>query len=995
MNKRNILISAILPLSIVIILSWAMIDTLLVAKPRTAYAVALPTSRITTDRVLEEVNNLNGGDIEKIEFLNIDGSDNIELSDEVMTNVLGDPEFRKQVEALKSETDKSGMELPPLGVLVSLFLMGSLALGGVARNGREYVNVDLGKKLSDFFSFETVKKTITKVVDIVKKVPVYTQRVVKEVVKKVIQVPKQVAYTAYETVKKVSYKTKTWVENIVRPKPQHPVDALQKMTNFMKDTFAKYPGSFDRDFQRNGRYYLNGLYSDRDFETLKKDFDDVRSGRKVGRFSQNVNRTYSRGNQNVRNMMYGFLKNIEATDPKTYAIVKAEYDNMVAPTFVQKIVHTVTEPIVNLVRKPYTAYRTEYDSVEIEETVEHVVTDVSYKEVTEQKTVNEVIEEKHVVPLTDKIGLALNYVRNLGRIKSNPSNRFFGDSLNGLGRGTPFEGLQKQFKNIQVDLQNAMRAGSHPSNEAWQNVAVQGYNHFVKSIKLIAYNARKSGNPIEALLGKVSTTEIIDREQYIAANKASIANLQNLKAQLLASWPDSGSKLSTARMKYEYFSDEIRTLNHRVRDSEKKLEDIKTEYKNRTEGLLDQIDRLAYLKDINTMKELDAASEITFGLGNYSPELAVGGSRPVFAGYSTGAQALYAATGGLTNNFVSAELGIRPSNNDTVAVAAKPIQTLQQNFAIASIIANTDTYPGPGNLYGSAIGNVKAGENVKIIGRLKENNWLQIELQNGKTAWIYPTQDIINLGKGLNTVPVVALPIAPYDLYEKQKLDKLTSQIPYGPETAKQYFNSWEFQQYIKGILSFETIKEIDFAKIANKFDIEESVLRAVVQIESGGSGFYADGSIKLRFEGHQFKKYLELKGLDIEELINDKYDDVIYSYSERNNYKHGVDEYNRAIEIDKESAMLSTSFGAFQIMGFNYKNAGYETVENFVKAQYSYKGQVEAFTSYIASNKNLLNALKEKNFTNFAKLYNGAGYAANQYDVKIQNLYDQFSSEN
>ncbi|MDP4008097.1 MAG: hypothetical protein Q8P68_02800, partial [Candidatus Peregrinibacteria bacterium] len=168
-------------------------------------------------------------------------------------------------------------------------------------------------------------------------------------------------------------------------------------------------------------------------------------------------------------------------------------NKIVVPTFVQKVVHTVTKPVVSLVQKAYTAYRTEYDTVETEEIVEHVLTDVSYKYKVEQVTVNEIVEERIVTPLKDKIGLALNYVKNLPRIKSSPSNRGFGDILNSFGRGTPFDGLQKPFRNIQMSLQYEMQAVDDPSNANNQNVVVQRYNSFIKAMKLIAYNGVLEG----------------------------------------------------------------------------------------------------------------------------------------------------------------------------------------------------------------------------------------------------------------------------------------------------------------------------------------------------------------------------------------------------------------------------------------------------------------------------------------------------------------------
>ena len=54
---------------------------------------------------------------------------------------------------------------------------------------------------------------------------------------------------------------------------------------------------------------------------------------------------------------------------------------------------------------------------------------------------------------------------------------------------------------------------------------------------------------------------------------------------------------------------------------------------------------------------------------------------------------------------------------------------------------------------------------------------------------------------------------------------------------------------------------------------------------------------------------------------------------------------------------------------------------------------QLKAFVKFIQS-KNLDEALKNKDWAKFARGYNGAGYEANQYDLKLEEKYNDFSKQ-
>ncbi|MCB0482670.1 MAG: DUF3380 domain-containing protein, partial [Flavobacteriales bacterium] len=180
-----------------------------------------------------------------------------------------------------------------------------------------------------------------------------------------------------------------------------------------------------------------------------------------------------------------------------------------------------------------------------------------------------------------------------------------------------------------------------------------------------------------------------------------------------------------------------------------------------------------------------------------------------------------------------------------------------------------------------------------------------------------------------------------------------------------------------------------DYNAMAKELGVDKNVLKAIASVESSGSGFTEDGKPVVRFEGHKFKKYLKENGFDVAKLEKEN-PDLIYGYSESKSKNHGYSEYEKAMKIDPESAMMATSYGAFQIMGFNYEAAGFDSVEAFAKAQSTTAGQVKGFINFAKSNSKRLQAMKDKNFSEFARLYNGEDYAEWKYDTKMQNAYNK-----
>ncbi len=180
-----------------------------------------------------------------------------------------------------------------------------------------------------------------------------------------------------------------------------------------------------------------------------------------------------------------------------------------------------------------------------------------------------------------------------------------------------------------------------------------------------------------------------------------------------------------------------------------------------------------------------------------------------------------------------------------------------------------------------------------------------------------------------------------------------------------------------------------DYQAVANAIGCEVAAVRAVVSVEAAGSGFYSDSRPKILFEAQWFG-----------DLTNDDYDDDYPSISSpvwnRNLYIGGVGEWDRlylACTLDRIAAMKSASWGLGQVMGFNYKAAGYGDVETFVRDMHLSEGkQLMAMFNFIKSN-GLDRALIRRDWATFALGYNGESYRVNAYDQKLQDSYNYWVS--
>lgn len=173
----------------------------------------------------------------------------------------------------------------------------------------------------------------------------------------------------------------------------------------------------------------------------------------------------------------------------------------------------------------------------------------------------------------------------------------------------------------------------------------------------------------------------------------------------------------------------------------------------------------------------------------------------------------------------------------------------------------------------------------------------------------------------------------------------------------------------------------------AKERKIEPEVMLALEEVESGGSGFLPTREPKILFEAHIFSQLTKGKwDKDRPSISSPKWNKDLYV--------GGRGEHRRlasAVALDREAALQSASWGAFQVLGRNWKDLGYDSVQAFVNDAYTEDGQTRMFLRYVDSRKGLIEAMQKKDFKKIAELYNGPKYAENKYDVKIEAAYKKF----
>ena len=194
----------------------------------------------------------------------------------------------------------------------------------------------------------------------------------------------------------------------------------------------------------------------------------------------------------------------------------------------------------------------------------------------------------------------------------------------------------------------------------------------------------------------------------------------------------------------------------------------------------------------------------------------------------------------------------------------------------------------------------------------------------------------------------------------------------------------------------WQAIDQLD-GKLDGRVDgVQLPALKAVLAVESRGNGFLPNGKPKILFEGHQFWKRLKRKGINPKDYVEGN-EDILYKRWDRKKYIGGAAEYGRlarAMQIDEETALECASYGIAQIMGFNYRVCGYESVHDFVDAMDDHDSQIEAFIGFLKSGLWRYLQGDKPNWKAFARRYNGPMYYKNDYHGKLARAYRRYARD-
>ncbi|WP_054702309.1 N-acetylmuramidase family protein, partial [Desulfosarcina cetonica] len=173
-----------------------------------------------------------------------------------------------------------------------------------------------------------------------------------------------------------------------------------------------------------------------------------------------------------------------------------------------------------------------------------------------------------------------------------------------------------------------------------------------------------------------------------------------------------------------------------------------------------------------------------------------------------------------------------------------------------------------------------------------------------------------------------------------------------------------------------------EYRDIAARLGVDAPTLEALRQVESIKKAFDADGHPSILFERHIFSRLTDHR-------FDESYPHV--SGTRPGGYGTPKEEWSRlkeAYALDTEAAYKATSFGMFQIMGFNYGVVGFETVAEYARfASQSEANQIEVFARLIEK-QGLLEPLRCLDWAGFARRWNGPAFSRNNYAKRLSAAY-------
>jgi N-acetylmuramidase len=191
------------------------------------------------------------------------------------------------------------------------------------------------------------------------------------------------------------------------------------------------------------------------------------------------------------------------------------------------------------------------------------------------------------------------------------------------------------------------------------------------------------------------------------------------------------------------------------------------------------------------------------------------------------------------------------------------------------------------------------------------------------------------------------------------------------------------------------------FRYLGDAFECEAAAVKAITYTETGGRGFDENGLPRILFERHYFYRLTlppeKQATWSVQENPLSIFPDICYrAYGGYG--KEGMHQYERLVKAaskDRNAALMSCSWGAFQIMGESYAECGFSSVVEMAnRSMESIDYHVKMFESFMKKAKpRAIVALKGKEWGRFATAYNGYNWRAQNpnYANSMAAFYEKF----
>lgn len=162
--------------------------------------------------------------------------------------------------------------------------------------------------------------------------------------------------------------------------------------------------------------------------------------------------------------------------------------------------------------------------------------------------------------------------------------------------------------------------------------------------------------------------------------------------------------------------------------------------------------------------------------------------------------------------------------------------------------------------------------------------------------------------------------------------------------------------------------------------------LFTVVSVETKGCGFLPDRRPQILYERHIFHRLTDAAFAD-----GDVSDPKPGGYGAPGD--HQYDRLARAIAKNRAAALQSTSWGLGQIMGENFRAAGFDDVEAMVNSMMEGEDQQLAATGNFLISAKLHVPLRVHDWPSFARGYNGPNFGINHYDQRLRGEFQRLNA--